>query len=343
MSKKIVFFGAGAIGGSVGAWVAEQYENVWFLDQGEVARAIKEKGITTYLEHHKDEAVNVKVKTIDSLSECADADVIVVCVKTYSLDKVCQIIKSEVKGNPTIVALQNGIENQKIIPKYFDKVIYCVIEYNAWIDEPMVIGYQKKGALIFGTNNDALTPEMNEIAGIFNLGVETHTTDRLLDAVHTKMIINLTNSLTTLIGLNFVEIPNRVLFKKLLTNLSYEGTKIVKAAGYKEFKVEGMPSWTIMKLGCKLPFFLSKGIFEKNVKKMVISSMAQDVLQRKGQATELDTLNGYIVALADKFNVKAPYNKAVYEMCRREFAKPDFKPVSVEAVYAEVIKLTGGK
>ena len=32
---KIVFFGAGVIGGSVGGWIASRYEHIYLLDQGE--------------------------------------------------------------------------------------------------------------------------------------------------------------------------------------------------------------------------------------------------------------------------------------------------------------------
>ena len=36
-NMKIVFFGAGAVGQSVGGWIAPHHDNVFFLDQGEVA------------------------------------------------------------------------------------------------------------------------------------------------------------------------------------------------------------------------------------------------------------------------------------------------------------------
>ena len=45
---KIVFFGAGAIGQSVGGWIAQHHENIYFLDRGDVARTMKEKGITLF-------------------------------------------------------------------------------------------------------------------------------------------------------------------------------------------------------------------------------------------------------------------------------------------------------
>jgi 2-dehydropantoate 2-reductase len=336
--KKVLFFGVGAIGGSIGAWVAEKYENAYFLDQGEIAAAVKEKGITAYLENEKDKAASVKVKTVSSLAECPDPDVVVLAVKTYSLEKVLKILKKSLKKEPIIVALQNGVENQKILPKYFKKVVYGVISYNAWLDEPAVVGYQKKGPLIIGTPDNSLREETETVAGILNKGVETIVTDHLGDAAHSKLIVNLSNSLTTLIGLRYVENIDMKSFKKVLTSMMHEGIKAVKAAGYSECKLGGMPSWSITTLGWALPYALAKGIFTKNVAKMVLSSMAQDVLQRKGHETELEILNGYILSLGEKNGVKMPYNKAVYELCKTEFAKDDFKPLPAGEVLAAVKK-----
>jgi 2-dehydropantoate 2-reductase len=333
---KIVFFGAGAIGQSVGGWIAPHHENIYFLDRGDVAKTMKEKGITLFEQNKKDTGTHVKVKVIDDISEAADADVIVIGVKNFSLDAVAKMIKEKLGDKPIVVAMQNGVENQRILPKYFSNVIYCVIGYNAWIDEPGVVGYQKKGPLVFGTRNNELIGEMREIADVFSRGVETIVVDHLQDAAHSKVIINLTNSLTTLIGHGFKPVSDESLFQRLLTNLLYEGTLIAKAAGYKECKIGGMPPWILMKLGATLPQFLTRGMFRKNAKKMVMSSMAQDIIQRGGRDSELETINGYMLGLAEKNNIDTPYNRAIYELCKREFSKEKFNPIDVRDVWAAV-------
>lgn len=337
-NPKIVFFGAGVIGGSVGAWIAPRYENVWLLDQGEVAKALREKGVTTYLQDHKAEAEKVSVKVINDLAEVPDVDVIVLGVKNYSLEPVAKMIKEKIGDQAVIVSMANGMENQRVLPKFFSRVIYCVVSFNAWMDEPGVIGYQKKGPLVLGTPDNGLQAEMAEVSRVFNLGVETVVTPHLQDAVHSKIVINLTNSLTTLVGFRFREISDPVLFMKLLTGLTSEGVAIVKANGFKECKLGGMPSWFVLTYVPKLPIFLTKPIFDKNVAKMVVSSMTQDVIVRKGQTTELDSINGYIVELADKARLKAPFNRTILELCKREFAKPDFQPLDVKVVWEEVQK-----
>ena len=334
---KIAFFGTGAIGASVGGWVAQSHGQVWFIDQGEVARALKESGISLYQGDKKDATMQtIPVKVMDCLDSLKDMDVVVLGVKNYSLNAVAGLICDKIRKDAIIVSMANGIENQSILPRYFSRVIYCIVSYNAWMDYPVVVGYQKKGPLILGTPDNSLMQEMRSIADIFNKGVETVITEHLQDAVHSKIIVNLTNSLTTLIGHGFREISDFDCFQRLLTNTLYEGVKIVKVSGYKECKLGGMPPWILMMIGAKLPQFFTRGMFKRNVAKMVMSSMSQDILKRGGTQSELDSLTGYILGLADKNGVKAPFNRTIYDLCRENFTKPGFKPLDVKEVWARV-------
>ncbi|MCA9522510.1 MAG: 2-dehydropantoate 2-reductase [Myxococcales bacterium] len=334
--KKILFFGTGVIGGTVGAWLAPHYSRLQFFDRPEVAKNLNESGLTTYCLDQPDVRERVDIEVKSELEQAFIPDVIVLGVKNYSLEPVAKMLREAYGDAPLIVAMQNGVENQRVLPRYFSKVVYCVVGYNAWADEPGVYGYQKKGPLVFGTLEPTLDDELQEVAAIFNLGVETHVAEKIQDAAHCKIVINLTNSLTTLIGLGVREISDRGLFQKLLTNMLYEGVQIIKAAGYNESRIGGMPSWLTIWAGANLPAILLKPIFEKNVKKMVISSMAQDIILRGSTDSELETLNGYLLGLADKHNVPAPYNHAIYELCKKRFAQGGFEPMDIRDVWSAV-------
>ncbi len=333
---KIVVFGTGAIGGTVGAWMLPYHDNIVFIDRGEVAKSLRETGVTIYHHDSPDEKTNFKVNVVEDIKDAADADIILLGVKNYSLEAVSKNIKAATGDKPIIISMANGAENQKILPEYFSKVIYCIVSYNAWMNKPVEIGYQKKGPLIIGTPDNRDMDDMEKIAAYFSQGVETVVTDHLQDAVHSKIVINLTNSLTTLIGHGFQEISDFSLFQKLLPNTLYEGVKIVKAAGYKECKLGGMPPWAKLRAGATLPQFITRGMFKKNVAKMVMSSMSQDILLRGGADSEIESLTGYIVELAKKNGVEAPYNNAIYELCKENFGKSGFKPLDVSEVWARV-------
>ena len=335
---RFVIIGAGAIGGCLGGWLSKVHNDINLLDQGEVARGLKENGLTLYHQGEEDAKEKIPVKVIDSLDQLDDIDVIAIAVKNYSLDAVARSVKQQVKGDPLIVGLQNGIANQSILPQYFDRVIYTIIEFNACIDSPGVIGFQNQGPFVIGTADNALQDELQGLKAFMGTAVETTITNRIRDAAYCKMVINLTNSFTTLVGFKYREISSMKLFKKMLSNSMYEGVKIVQAHGVQEFHAGDMPTWSKIKASATLPDFLTMGIFKKNLDKMVLSSMAQDILQRRSGVSELDSLLGHFVALADKHNVSAPYNKTIYELCQREFAKPDFTPLTEEQVWQAIQK-----
>ncbi|MCP4761472.1 MAG: hypothetical protein GY870_06795, partial [archaeon] len=63
----------------------------------------------------------------------------------------------------------------------------------------------------------------------------------------------------------------------------------------------------------------------------------QDMIQRKIGKSELESLTGYILKLADKNTIKAPYNRAIYSLCKEKF-RENFEPLDVKDVMVEVNK-----
>jgi 2-dehydropantoate 2-reductase len=346
--SKVLLIGAGAVGSTIATWIAPQHDEFYILDQGDTLEAIRQNGVSAYQQHQEQDKQTANVKIVATLAEAAELmtpDIIILCVKNYSLNGLAKAIYKQFGNDPIIVGLQNGVENQSVLPKVFTKVIYGIISYNAWLDAPGVAGFQKRGPIVIGTTDNSLQTELEMVQDLFSphlpkTGVETIITHHLMDAALSKMIINLTNSFTTLIGFTFKPIADKNIFQTILSQLTYEGVKIVKAAGYKECKLGGMPSWFLIAASAKLPHLITRKLFEKNVSKMVISSMAQDVIQHHSADNELETINGFLMALAEKHNVSAPYNKAVYELCKQEFSKPCFEPMSIEDVWRTINSTT---
>jgi 2-dehydropantoate 2-reductase len=336
--KKVLMVGAGAIGASVAAWVAPHHSNFFIMDIGVVQNVLKNTGVTAYqADKPQMTRQTVKIKTIDNINELPDVDIIILAIKNYSLPAIAEMLKKTVGDRPIIVSLANGLENQAILPKYFSKVIYTVISYNARLDEPAVVGYQKKGPLLIGTPDNSLSDELKMVQSILGSGCETIIVDHLQDAVHSKIVMNLTNALDTLVGQGYQPISNFDVYQKLLPNTLWEGVNIIKAAGYKECKMGGMPSFFLLWLGSIMPAWIARPIFKHKIKTMVMSSMTQDILLRHSGTSEIDSLTGYIVSLAEKYHVPAPYNKTIYRLAKERFG-PDFQPMRCEDVLAEVEK-----
>ncbi len=332
----IVIFGAGAIGCSVGGWIAPHVSGLRFLARGAAAEALRLDGLAIYRQGDERSREIFPAAVIEDPEELATADVVLLAVKTYQIDAAAEAIRPYLREDAIVVGLQNGIENQALLPRHFNRVIYGIAWYNAWIDAPGVVGYQRRGPLLLGTPDNSLREETRALAAVLNRGVETLASDRFQDAAHAKVVINLANSFTTLVGHQFREISSVALVQRILSNLLYEGMQVLKAAGFKEHPVPGIPGWQVVTALTKLPQFLTRPIFQKNLRKMVVSSMAQDVIVRGAEATELDTINGRVLALAHAYGVRVPYNETVYALCKERFAAVPFEPMDVRDVWAAI-------
>lgn len=322
----------------MGGWLVEAGVKTTFLARGKTAETLKAQGITVYLGDEPQDPFTSPVAVATELASLPRPDLVLLTTTTYSLPAMAGVISSAFDRDIPVVALQNGDENQRVLPEYFDNIVYGIVHYNSWQDSPGVIGYQKKGPVVLAVEGPEDLPLAERAHKILRNAVETLVTDRLQDAVYSKLVINLTNSLTTLIGFPQIPASDPALFQKLLSQLTYEGVRVVKAAGYREYKVPGSPSWLLMTLGAKLPRTVTKGAFEKNVRKMRINSMAQDLSAGRDE-TELEALTGRLLQLADEFGIPVPHNRAVYQLCKERFTRTPFEPMSIDEVARAVATL----
>jgi len=332
---KVVVVGAGAIGSSIAGWVAPKYENLSLLARGEALDVIRNHGLKSYVKGERSTATSLPVHAVGSLREIVSPDVLVVTVKNYDLDTIAKDLRAQLGDRqPIIVALQNGIQNQKLLPKYFARIVYGVVCYNAWRDAPGEVGHERRGYVILGTPANDLQDEMQTLKRIFDLGLECVITDRLQDAAHCKLVINLANALMTLVGLQKRQIKSFNLLIRMTLKLFVEGIQLLQAAGFHEHSLGPIPSWRSIKIGATLPTFMMSSIYRLNTKRLGLNSMAQDVFGGK-TTTELEMLNGYMLDLAKRTSFPTPINETVYQVAKERFG-PEFQPISEQDLWERI-------
>ncbi len=334
---RILIYGIGAIGGTIGGLLAQNYKDLYFLARGENAKVLKNIGLTLYEKKLKDRKI-IPIKVIEDLNEISNIDLIIITVKNYNLEEVAIDIKNKLNDTPIILTFQNGVENQKILSKYFSKVIYGVISISAWRDEPGIFGYQKKRELIIGTLDNSLFREMEQIKNIIQLSIPLTITQKIQNAIHTKLLFNLSSSVLTLFDYK-INIESISFIRRILTKLIFEGIEIIQSIGLEEHKIDGITSWNDFKKADKIPKKIADNIFKKRLKKAGPNSMYQDIIINKRGISELDYLNGYLIQLAKKNGVKAPINNTFYKICKNEFNKSPFKPLNPESVWNILVSL----
>ena len=333
---KIVIVGAGAIGGSLAAWTAQHHPDTYLLARGAAAETITTHGLTLYPVSQPDQAESIPVNVIRSLAEIPGADVVILATKLYNLEPAAQQVKAALGDRPLIVSLQNGIRAQHILPVYFPRVVYGVVAYNAWLDEPGIIGYQRKGPVVLGTLDNSLLDEQRALSAVLSQGLDVRLSQHIRDATYCKLALNMTNSVTTLLGLDMQKVSDLDLYQNILAGAIYEAVQVLRAAGVREQKLDPLPGWKTLWVAARLPHFLTRRTYQRNLHHMNLSSMAQDVYLRKSAVTELDDLNGEILRMADQYRIDVPINRAVYRLCQQHFADPNFQPLDVRAVWREI-------
>ncbi len=241
---KILFIGPGAIGGSVAAWVAENYPATFVMGHGATLAALRDNGLTIYRFDAPDATRRtVRTTIVERPGAVTDAAIVVLAVKNYSLEAVARQVRDELGDRPIVVSIANGIDNQLILPKLFRKVVYDIASYNARREAPGVIGYQHKLPLLIGTLDNTLGTEVALVQSVLARGCPTEIADRMQDAIHTKIVVNLTNALDALVGRGTRPLSNPAIFQRLLTQTLWEGVRTISAAGHREYRVPGMPSF----------------------------------------------------------------------------------------------------
>ncbi|MFX1311650.1 MAG: ketopantoate reductase family protein, partial [Promethearchaeota archaeon] len=308
----IVIYGIGGIGAALGGWLSEKNNNVFLLARGENAKALKKNGLILY-ERENNNPAPISVKVIEDLNELNNIDIIVITVKNYDLEEVAKDISKKLGDKPIVVGLQNGFENQKILPRYFSKIVYGVVVQSGWRDKPGVFGTRGKGYLTLGTPNNKNQEIVEEVTEILNMGIPSRITKEFQDAAHSKLIVNLSNSVYTIISPELKD--DDAIFKlwQIFVNIYLEGMKVIQAAGYKEFELKGLPSWKSVELGRNLDKTEAVNNFKRRTKYAWLNSMAQDMIRRQKNQSELESLNGYLLKLADSLNIDVPYNKIIYK------------------------------
>jgi len=322
----VLIVGAGAIGLSVAGWIFPSNENLHLLARGESVAAIRKHGLRLYQIGKEDTTVPMPVKVIESLDEIPPPDIIIIAVKNYDLDRTAQTLRHQL-GNyqPIVATLQNGVDNQQILPKYFSKVTYGVVCYNAWREGAGKATYVKRGYLIIGTPNNGLQPELQSVKNVLYPGLECFITNRLQDAVHCKLAINLINALMALVGFRKRSIESEKILVHMTTRLLWEGIQVLQATGFEEHDLGNMPSWNDIRIAVNIPESPANPLYDFIVNRVGPTSMTQDVFSGKTN-TELESLNGHMLELARRVGVPMSINQAIYEIAKERFCS-SFKPI----------------
>ena len=159
---KLLVWGAGAIGGTIGAHLTRVGHAVTFVDQArEHVAAIEASGlrITGPIAEF-----NVRVPAVTPEELVGDFEHIVLAVKAQDTEVATRALAPHLRTDGYVVSAQNGLNELVIKAIVGDRrTMGCFVNFGADYLEPGVIQYAGRGAVVIGEIDGALTPRLEEL------------------------------------------------------------------------------------------------------------------------------------------------------------------------------------
>ncbi|MCD2176337.1 2-dehydropantoate 2-reductase [Rhizobium sp. C1] len=311
---RIVVFGAGSIGCHVGlTWLAAGLD-IRFVGRASLAERIAGEGLSvegdggTHLFKPQDIAFSTSPEAL------ADADIIVLSVKTTDDEPAAAEIAAHARPGTLILSLQNGVENavrlSALLPTM--SIVEGMVPYNVVRPTPTRFRKTSAGHVAMGRNASLE-------AAFAPLSASGQPIDFVTDMTAvkwSKLLLNLNNPLNALSGLTLHEQLSQRAWRRLLATLQGECLEVMSAEEIEPAKLGPLPPWLI-------PYFLATpdwlfnrtGLKLQKIARDARSSMADDFAA--GRRTEIDFLNGTVAEHGRRHGVPCPANETMVELVKQ--------------------------
>jgi 2-dehydropantoate 2-reductase len=162
-AEPILIWGAGAIGGTVGAYLARAGENILFVDQAaDHVAALNETGLAI---EGPIETFSVPAKAVVPADVSGTYRRIFLCVKAHHTAGAVAALAPHLAEDGAVVSLQNGL-NERVIAGVVgpSRTVGAFVNFGADYLEPGRILYGGRGAFVLGELDGAKSPRVEALA-----------------------------------------------------------------------------------------------------------------------------------------------------------------------------------
>ena len=322
MTQKICIYGAGAIGGWLGARLAAQGGAVSAVARGATLTALRTHGLRLR-EAGADGAVAERafaVQASDSPFDLGPQDLVIVAVKAPAMAEVARAIAPLLGPDTAVLTAMNGVpwwflqgfggplagtrlesvDPGGAIAQAIDarRVIGCVVHASCSVDEPGVIRRHFGNGLIVGEPAGGDTPRLAALADLLRAaGFDTTVSAQIQKDVWYKLWGNMTiNPISAFTGATADRILDDELARGFVRAVTLEAREIGARIGVPIEQTPEDRHAVTRKLGAFKP------------------SMLQDV--EAGRSVELDALVASVRELGQLTGVATPFTDALLGLAR---------------------------
>ncbi len=295
---EILVYGIGGVGGYFGGKLAKAGLKVSMIARGKHLKAIRKHGLEV-------ESVNgnFKVKpklATDDISKVPQPDLVILGVKSWQIPAVAAKLKPIIGENTVILPLQNGADNYEklieILPKKNVLAGLCFIV--SFLEKPGKIKHAAfEPKITFGEIDNSKSARVMKIRDLLDeAGIENSIPENIQLEIWKKFLFICTVS--GIGGLTRVPI-DKIRESEYLFNMMRKTAKEIIAVG----KARNIP---LTDKHLEMVFEIINSQPRGNT-----ASTQRDIMQ--GKPSELENFNGYIVKQGEKFDLKTPVNRFIYE------------------------------
>jgi 2-dehydropantoate 2-reductase len=325
MGRKILFVGAGAIGSYLGAFLSRDGHAVTLVDPwAEQVEIIRQRGISVTGPHEPFEGRPAAVHLHEAARLPRDFDIAFVAMKVYDTAWATQVALRHLTPEGYVVAAQNCWPDQVVAamagPSRAVGLVMSKIGVALWKPGQVERGVEKgqgKGHDVFrvGEHDGRVTPRATELARMLSVVDGAQVTENLWGERWAKLCANaMGNPVQAMSGLGSLEIASSEVGRAVTIQLAAESARVGLALGYRVPRFNGAAAEQWADADRRESYdaldtmLTPASASSRNWR----ASMAQDVA--KGRPTEIDHMNGHVVAQGRARDVPTPVSAAVVEV-----------------------------
>ena len=203
---RFIVYGAGAIGGLVGALMTEGGMDVTLIARGRHAEAMKARGLTV---ENADGARRIDVNVVSDADSAriGSGDAVLLAVKSQDTTTALEALRTAAPPDVAVACLQNGVDNERSALRSFALVYAVCVMCPATHLEPGVVqqnSFPVPGILDVGRYPAGVDDISEAItSGLRSGGFVSESRPDLMRWKYRKLIMNLANSVEALCGGRF--------------------------------------------------------------------------------------------------------------------------------------------
>ncbi|MFE6814496.1 2-dehydropantoate 2-reductase [Streptomyces sp. NPDC057675] len=319
-TPRVAVFGAGSIGCYLGGRLAP-VADVTLVGRPAAMAAVRRNGLTlTHGDHIARHVPGTGLRAGTDPRSAAGADFVLITVKSADTVTAARDLAPHLGPRTIVCSLQNGVHNARVLRDALPghTVLAGMVPYNVAETAPGHFHQGSGGALMLDATDDG-----RRLAGLLSRAdLEARPQADMRGVQYAKLLMNLNNALNGLSGLPLRDQLEQRAYRSCLALCQQEALAAYQAAGIVPARLTPVPPSLTPAL-LRLPDRVFRTVARRS---LLIDAKARSSLWddlERGRRTEIDQLQGEVVALARRHGLSAPACARVVTLVREaEVAEP---------------------